>query len=131
MKNKIKLSCVLPVKKDVVYKAWLSSKEHSAFTGSAAKMSAKVGGAYSAYNGYINGKNLKLEPNKYILQSWHASDFTEDAEDSMLEVLLEANPKGSKLTLIHSGLPESRMDEFKQGWKDFYFKPMKKYFSGK
>jgi len=131
MKNRIKLSVTLPALPEVIYKAWLNSKEHTAFTGDEAKMSAKKGGSYTAGNGYMWGKNLELEPGKKIVQSWHSTDFPKDAEDSLLEILLEKSGKGTKLTLIHSNIPDRQADSYKQGWKDFYFKPMKEYFGSK
>jgi activator of HSP90 ATPase len=48
-----------------------------------------------------------------------------------LEVLIEPEGDGSKLTLIHTDIPEGQSEEYKQGWKDYYFAPMKVYFSRK
>jgi hypothetical protein len=28
----------------------------------------------------------------------------------------------------HSDMPEDQVDSYRQGWEDFYFKPMKEYF---
>jgi activator of HSP90 ATPase len=41
--------------------------------------------------------------------------------------LEETNGK-TKVTLIHSNIPEGQADGYKQGWEDFYFKPMREYF---
>jgi activator of HSP90 ATPase len=128
MKEKIKLSVTLPASPDIIYKAWLSGKEHTAFTGEKTKSSSKKGGAFTAGGGYMWGKNLELEPGKKIVQSWRSTDFPKDAEDSRLEILLEKSGKGTKLNLIHSDIPAGQKDTYKQGWKDFYFTPMKKYF---
>jgi len=43
MKNGFKVSAVIPAKPAEIYKAWLSSKGHSAMTGSTAKVTGKVG----------------------------------------------------------------------------------------
>jgi activator of HSP90 ATPase len=131
MKEKVKLSVTLPASPDVIYKAWLSSKEHTAFTGEETKSSSKKGGTYTAGGGYMWGKNLELEPGKKIVQSWRSTDFPKDAENSQIEILLEKSGKGTKLTLIHSSIPKGQTDIYKQGWKDFYFTPMKKYFKNK
>ena len=131
MKNRIKLSVTLPASPEDIYKAWLNSKEHTAFTGDEAKMSAKKGGSFTAGNGYMWGKNLELDPGKRVVQSWHSTDFPKDAEDSRLEILLEKAGIGTKLTLIHSNIPDGQVESYKQGWKDFYFFPMKEYFKKK
>ena len=49
--------------------AWLASEGHSKMTGGAAEASAEVGGELTAWDGYIWGKNLELEPGKRILKS--------------------------------------------------------------
>ncbi|MDR3628162.1 MAG: SRPBCC domain-containing protein [Ignavibacteriaceae bacterium] len=131
MKAKIKLSVTLPAPPDVIYKAWLSSKEHTAFTGEKTKSTSRKGGSYTAGDGYMWGKNLELDPGKKIVQSWRSTDFPKDAEDSLLEILLEKSGKGTKLTLTHSGFPMEQFESYKEGWKEFYFVPMKKYFRSK
>jgi uncharacterized protein YndB with AHSA1/START domain len=55
-----KLSCTLPASPEAVYDAWLDSAEHSAMTGAGAKINNRVGGAYSAWDGYITGKTVEL-----------------------------------------------------------------------
>jgi activator of HSP90 ATPase len=35
---------------------------------------------------------------------------------------------GTRVTIIHSEIPAGQGEGYKKGWKDFYFKPMKKYF---
>jgi hypothetical protein len=34
-------------------------------------------------------------------------------------------------SIIHSNMPEGQGENYKQGWKDFYFKPMKKFYNKK
>jgi activator of HSP90 ATPase len=125
----LKMSITLPVKAEKLYKAWLDSKQHSAFTGAEAKASGKVNGKHSAWDGYIWGKNLELKANKKIIQSWRTSEFPEDAPDSTLEILFEEKSGKTKLSLYHHGLQKGDAKKYTQGWKDFYFTPMKQYYS--
>ena len=69
MRNGFKLSAVIPAKPSEIYKMWLSSKGHSAMTGSTAKVTGKVGGKFSAWDGYIFGKTLELEPERRDLSA--------------------------------------------------------------
>jgi activator of HSP90 ATPase len=128
MSEELELSTVLPASPQRVYEAWLDSKAHADFTGSSAKIDPQTGGDYSAWDGYIWGKTLYQEPYRLIRQSWRTSDFPEDAPDSVLEVLFEAAGTGTKLTLIHTNIPEGQGEQYRQGWEDFYFVPMKDYF---
>lgn len=128
MKNKFELTVTLPASAEEIFNAWLSSEDHGAMTGSAAQVEGKVGGAFTAWDGYIFGKTLEVESPHRIVQAWRTSEFPEDAPDSRVEILFDEVKGGTKLTLIHSDMPEDQVESYKQGWEDFYFKPMKEYF---
>lgn len=113
-----------------IYNTWLSSEGHTKMTGGEATSSNKVGGSFTAWDGYIQGKNLVLEENKRIVQSWRSSQFEPHEEDSQIEVLLTEQGDTTELTLIHSKVPESG-EHYIKGWDEHYFQPMKKYFSKK
>jgi len=128
MKNGFTLSEIIPAKPSEIYEAWLSSEGHTAMTGSPAKVDGNVGGKFSAWEGYIFGTTLELTLNQRIVQTWRTSEFRDEAPDSHLEVLLEEVAQGTKVKLIHRDMPEDQVDSYRQGWEDFYFKPMKEYF---
>jgi activator of HSP90 ATPase len=128
MKNGFKLSAVLPARASEIYKAWLSTRGHAAMTGNPAKVSGKVGGNFSAWDGYIFGSTLELEPDRHIVQAWRTSEFPDDAPDSRLEILLEETRGGTKITLTHTDMPEDQVESYRRGWEDFYFRPMQEYF---
>lgn len=111
-----------------IYDSWLSSKGHTKMTGGAASISDKIGAEFSAWDGYINGKNLELQPYSRIVQAWRTSQFEAQEEDSQLEILLNEVDGQTELTLIHTKVPESG-EHYKQGWDNHYFQPMKDYFS--
>jgi activator of HSP90 ATPase len=111
-----------------LFNAWLDSSTHSDMTGGKAVVSDTVGEGFSTWNGYISGKNLELEYPTKILQSWRTSEFTEADPDSMLEIRFEKQGDQTQLTINHSVLPEHGM-QYKQGWVDSYFTPMKDFFS--
>ncbi len=110
---------------DEVYEMLMDSKKHSAFTGGSAKISRKVGGRISAYDGYITGKNLKLIPGKLIEQEWAASDW-EKGHTSIVKFELEGKGKKTLLKFTQGNVPPGQYEEIKGGWKEFYWEPMKK-----
>jgi len=118
---------LIPASPEDIYHAWLDSEGHSRMTGSPARTSAKVGEKFEAWDGYIQGRNLELEPGKRILQAWRTTDFEPSDEDSLVEVVLEPAAGGTKVTIRHSNLPADG-EQYLQGWIDFYFQPMKEYF---
>jgi activator of HSP90 ATPase len=129
MKNGFTLSETFKSKASEIYNAWLSSDGHSALTGSTTSVDGSVGGKFTAWDGYIFGSTLELTPDQRIVQAWRTSEFPDDAPDSRLEVLLEEVEGGTKVTLNHTDMPEDQVDSYRQGWEDFYFEPMRKYFN--
>lgn len=111
----------------VVYQTWLNSVGHTNMTGSDAEITDKVGDSFSAWDRYIEGSNIELEPHKRILQSWRTSEFEDDEEDSIIEIILDDVNGETELTLIHTKLSGSG-EQYKDGWKNHYFVPMKEYF---
>jgi uncharacterized protein YndB with AHSA1/START domain len=128
MSKKIEVKVKLDATPEEVYKAWLNSKTHEAMTGQPATISARKGAPYTAWGNYITGKNLELVPNEKIVQTWRSSDFKKSDPDSIIEIRLKSSGKGCELTLIHSEIPPNQPD-YKEGWEDFYFKPIREYFS--
>ncbi len=128
MKNEFTIKAKISAKPSEIYQAWLSTKGHTAMTGSPAKVDGKAGGKFTAWDGYIFGTTLELTPNERIVQAWRTTEFPEDASDSRVEIHLEESADGTKITLEHSNMPEGQADDYKQGWEDYYFKPMREYF---
>lgn len=131
MVDRIEVSEVFGVKQKSLYEAWLDSDKHSAFTGSKAVIDKRVGGRFTAWDGYISGTTISAEPFGRIVQTWRTTEFPADAPDSEIEVLFEEVREGTKLTLIHTNIPDGQGEAYRKGWIEFYFTPMTKYFSKK
>jgi activator of HSP90 ATPase len=130
-KDSIKVSAIIAADARTIYDAWMSSKGHSAMTGSDAEVTARVGGKFSAWEGYIEGTTVELTPHSRIVQSWRTTEFPAEEPDSTLEVVLEETRGGTRVTLNHTDIPSGQGAEYKKGWIDFYFKPMKAYWKKK
>lgn len=125
---KFTLKTTIKARAEQIYQAWLSSEGHTKMTGGSASITDKVGDNFSAWDGYIEGVNIAIEPFKRILQSWRTTEFEKEEKDSLVEILLSENLGLTELTLIHSSLPESG-EHYIKGWENHYFQPMKDYFS--
>lgn len=110
-----------------IYKSWLSTQRHTKMTGGTAFVSDNIGDKFSAWDGYIKGENLVLEPYKRIVQSWRSTNFEDHEEDSQIEVTLSEAEGETLLTLSHTNVPESG-EHYIKGWDEHYFEPMKHYF---
>ena len=131
MENGFRLKTTLPAEPRAIYKAWLSGPEHTAMTGAAATASDKVGGRFTAWDGYIAGKNRELKPHWCIVQSWRTTKFSDGDPDSRLELCIHPKGDGCELLLIHSEIPPDQVAGYRSGWVEYYFEPMKRYFAAK
>ena len=129
MVESFELSIELPVKPEVVYNAWMDSREHGEMTFGKAEIDPQVGGHFTAWDDYIEGTTLELEPYHRIVQSWRTTDFPPESPDSHLLVTLDEIPSGTRLTLTHTNIPEGQANSYEQGWLDYYFAPMQEYFA--
>lgn len=111
-----------------IYYAWMDSKSHSAFTGSSAQIDNRVGGLFTAWDGYISGQTLEMQPFRRIVQNWRTTEFPDDSPDSRLEIIIVEVAGGTKVELRHSNIPSGQGENYRQGWEEFYFKPMREYF---
>lgn len=119
------------VKPEQVYRALLSTTEHSEFTGAPAKCSARIGGRFTAWDEYISGKNLELISDKKIVQEWKTTEWPDKYPPSILKITLTEKTTGTELTMVQSKVPSSQVNDYDKGWYDAYWNPMKEYFSKK
>lgn len=119
---------IIAASPEELYDAYVDAKKHSSFTGSKATGDGKVGGKFTAWDGYIFGKNLVLEKGKRIVQEWKTTEWPEGYPPSKLELTFKKVKGGTELSMVHSDVPAEQADDYKQGWTDFYWKPLKEYF---
>ena len=121
-KNTIKQSVTIKAKPHDVYEALMDAKKHAKFTGGKAVISREVGGKFNVFDGYAEGVNLELVPDKKIVQSWRADDWPKGhyskATFDLKAAAMERNsflpklmyPKNSSMTSPRAGrtITESR-----------------------
>ncbi len=110
-----------------LFSIYMDRKKHSAATGGEAKINSKVGTSFSAWDGYINGKNLQIVKNVLIVQTWRSADFSTSDTDSIFMLAFEKKGKNAVVHMVHGNIPEHQYEGLKKGWNDFYWKPWKKY----
>jgi uncharacterized protein YndB with AHSA1/START domain len=110
-----------------VYAALIEEKRHAKFTGNAAKISRKVGGALTCYGGHIEGINLELVPAKRIVQAWRTTGWAAGIFSIATFALARAAGGKTKLTFTHLGVPAANAKDLDAGWRTYYWKPLKAY----
>jgi activator of HSP90 ATPase len=124
----IRQTRTFPAKPEDVYEALVDAKKHAAFTGSGATSDPRTGGRFTAWDGYIFGKYVTLEKGKRIVQEWQTTEWPSGSPPSVIEFGIERVEGGTRLTMVQSGVPAEQAEEYRQGWIDNYWKPMKEYF---
>ena len=107
-----------------LYEMLMDSKKHAKFTGEIAKISKRVGGKVSAYGGWIEAKNLKLIPNRLIVQEWRGASWPK-GHMSKVMFLFTKIKTGTKLTFGHTKVPAKDAPHINTGWHEQYWDKMK------
>ncbi|MBN2348266.1 MAG: SRPBCC domain-containing protein [Bacteroidales bacterium] len=95
------------------------------WSGYPAIMEPKEDTEFSLWDGDITGKNLKMIPNEQIIQEWY---FGEQEDKSIVTITLR-NQKGSTyIELVHTNVPDNDYEELLEGWREYYWGAVKKYF---
>ncbi len=108
-----------------VYEMLMDSRKHAQFTGAKASISRRIGGKISAYDGYIEGTNLSLVPNKKIVQLWRGNDWP-TTHYSKATFSLKKVKTGTRLSFTQSMVPARSYTSISQGWREYYWVPMKR-----
>ncbi len=113
-----------------IYDIFMDPKKHGKLINSSAKINREVDGKFEIYDGYITGKNMKLEPNNKIVQLWRGDEECWPQEHySILTVTFEKKNNGTRIKLVQENVPEGCYEDFEKGWYEFYWEPLKKIFN--
>ena len=107
-----------------LYEMLMDSKKHAKFTGESAKVTKKVGAKFTAYGDFITGKNLKLIPDRLIVQEWHMKGWPQ-GHVSKVTYRITKSGKMTKLTCNHVKIPSASYKGINSGWKSSYWDKMK------
>ncbi len=125
----IRQTVLIPASPAEVYKALMTSRGHSEFTGSAARVSPRVGGTFTAWDGYIEGRNIELVPGKKIVQAWRPAEEGWPADHySRVTFRLAPARGGTRITFTHTGVVAEHAGHLAAGWKTSYWEPLREYF---
>jgi len=122
---------LIPASPRQVYDALVTARLHAAFTGAAAAGAARVGGRFTAWDGYISGVHRELVAGKRVVQEWSTTEWPAGAPPSRVEITLKAAKGGTELKMVHSNVPASQAASYRQGWIDHYWTPLRDYFEQK
>jgi uncharacterized protein YndB with AHSA1/START domain len=94
--------------------------------GKPVEVSVEAGAAFSAFGGYITGRQIELIPNERIVQAWRAGSW-EPGQYSIARFGLVEQGSGTKLVFDHTSFPQGQAQHLAEGWRTNYWEPLEKY----
>lgn len=123
IKQTVRFSCA----PEVLFEMYMDSAKHSEATGMRARINRKPGGAFTAFEGALWGKNLLIIPNRLIVQAWRSTNFNKSDPDSILILEFRKAAGGSEIEMVHVNVPSQDHKGVTKGWPKYYWKPWKAY----
>ncbi len=124
----VRQSVVLPAPARTLYAQYLSPRAHGAITGGKVRIGSRRGAKFSAFGGALSGRILQTIPGRLVVQSWRAKPFHKGDHDSTLILrFLPAGRSRGRIDLVHVNVPAHDYWGVEKGWKNFYWKPWRKY----
>lgn len=112
----------------IVFETLLDAPRVSAFTQSAAEISATRGSSFKLFGGSIVGEITELDQAKKIGQKWRSKDWPSDHFSQVL-MTFEAHDGGNcVITLSHTNVPDSDLERTRSGWEQFFWQRMRGVF---
>ena len=111
-----------------LYNCIMNARIHSYFTGDEAIIEDKEGTDFSAFGGYITGKNVVLERGKKIIQTWRGEEEGwPESHFSEVVFVLKDIEGGCELDFFHTGIPAHKAAAIENGWTEYYWEPLRIY----
>lgn len=113
---------------DEVYNLLMNEELHATFTGSETCISNREGEGFTAYGGYITGKNVELIPGEKIVQLWRAEEegWPGNHFSMVVFTFTKEGKNKTKMLFEQSGIPEHKAIDIDRGWVEYYWEPMKR-----
>jgi activator of HSP90 ATPase len=121
----------IPAKPIEVYQALVNAEQHADFTEARVTGKPRIGNKFTWLNGYAFGVFLDLEEGKRLLMEWQTEKWPSGARPSTLELVFSEIEAGTEVTLVQSGVPSEYAEILAEGWLEFYWTPLKRYFEKK
>jgi len=106
------------------YNVFTERPKVDAWSRGAQTYNVEKNGQFVMFSGNVTGSFIELETNKKIKMSWRLKHWPQ-GHHSEATMELTQTDKGTRMTLTQTGVPENDVERTKQGWKNFYWNPIK------
>jgi len=109
---------------EIIFSAITNPVTLELWTGYPAVMQPIENTEFSLWEGDITGRNLKVEMNRKLVQEWY---FEGQDSPSLVSITLHGEKGKTRIELTHTNIPDEAFDNISNGWKEYYFSPLKKF----
>ena len=131
MPRTVTQSVILPARAKELYAMYLNARTHGAITGHKVVIGARPGSRFRAFGGALTGRMLQTVPGRLIVQSWRSTPFRKSDADSTLILRFTQKGRRGRIDLVHVNVPNHDYHGVNKGWKNYYWKPWRKYLAGR
>jgi len=123
MPRQIIMATLLPAPPERLFDMYLDPAAHAAITGAPVMIAPSPGAPFHAFNGFLTGTILHVEPKRLIVQTWRSVNFPADALDSVLVLSFWRQEGGGRIELVHVNVPVEDFAGVSNGWEQYYWAP--------
>jgi activator of HSP90 ATPase len=118
----------IPASPAQVYEVLADAQALSALSGMDGASARSAGDEFTAFNGYVTGRQVELVPGERIVQVWR---FPVWAPGMYSIVRFSLTHEGGKTRLVidQEGEPTEWHDHIQENWPTFYLDPLNSHFS--
>ena len=127
----VQQSVTLPARARELYAMYLSPRAHGAITGGKVAIGSRPGAKFRAFGGALSGRMLQCVPGRLIVQAWRSTAFRKGDVDSTLILRFSGSGRRGRIDLVHANVPAHDYRGVGEGWKNYYWKPWRKYLAGR
>lgn len=127
MPKLVKQTVTLPASSGKLSTMYRNPKTHGAITGGKVIISSRNGSKFSAFNGMLQGRTLYTVPGRLIVQAWRSNNWKRGDIDSTLILRFTPNGNSGRIDLVHANVPNHDYRGVNSGWKQYYWRPWRKY----
>lgn len=120
----LELKFLINATPEAVWQALVDPKHIEEWGAGPALMNDKVGTEFSLWGGDIHGKNLEVLENDELVQEWYGGKWE---KPSIVRFSLTEEDGKTRVTLTQTDIPESDFESISEGWKEYYFSPLRTY----
>jgi uncharacterized protein YndB with AHSA1/START domain len=124
LKNIIEKEYHIMASQEAVWDALTNSETIEKWGAGPAIMSGREKDKFSLWGNDIKGVNLKVVPQKKLVQEWYSSD--DPGHTTKATFTLTHKDGCTTLFLKHEGVGEKNFESIDKGWDDYYLGEIKK-----